>query len=79
MKIFIVVRFWTPDERGATGSLTDCKVFKTEEEAVEYVYKESNGREPEKNKMPQPELYYLSYITEWVNHLINFYIIEKEI
>jgi len=79
MKYFIVIRFWTPNELGGTGSLTDCEIFKNEEEAVEYVRKESGGKEPEKNKIPHPDLYNLCYDTEWDNDIIKFYIIEKEL
>lgn len=50
MKVYIAIRFWTPNELGGLGSLTDCEVFKTEEEAVEYVRQESGGKEPEKEE-----------------------------
>ena len=79
MKVYIAIRFWTPNQLGGLGSLTDCEVFLTEKEAVEYVRNNSEGKEPEKNEMRNPELYSLSYATKWESDEIRWYIVEKEV
>ena len=79
MKVYIAIKFWTPNELGGLGSLTDCEVFKTEDEAIEYVRKKSGGKEPEKEEGHSLYLYSLSYSTEWDSDEIRWYIIEKEV
>lgn len=79
MKVYVVIELYTPDERGATTRISECEVFKTEEEAVKYVRYRSGGRQPEKNEISRYELYHLEYCTEWDNDEIILSIIEKEI
>lgn len=79
MKVYVVIELYTPDERCANTSISECEVFKTEQEAVEYVRRESGSREPEKNKISQYELYNLEYCTSWDNDEISYTIFEKEI
>ena len=79
MKVYVVIELYTPDERGATTRISECEVFKTEEEAVKYVRYCSGGREPEKNEISRYEKYNLEYCTDWYNNEIRFSIQEKEI
>ena len=79
MKVYVVIVLYTPNERCANTSISECEVFKTEQEAVEYVRRESGGRQPEKNKISQDELYNLEYWTSWDNDEIRYNIFKKEI
>ena len=79
MEVYIAIKIITFNEIGSIGDMYRCEVFKTEEEAVEYVCKESGGKKPEKNKYDQDELYKLSYSTEWEGDEIIWYIIRKEL
>ena len=40
MKIYILVGIYTRNELGATGSISDCLIFKTKEEALKRLYQE---------------------------------------
>ena len=46
MKIYIAIEVRTPNELGGIGNLSECEVFKTAEEAIDYVRRES-GEEPD--------------------------------
>ena len=76
MKIYIAIKLWTPNELGGIGDLSKCEVFKTAEEAIDYVRRES-GEEP--NTRNHNYVCEATQVTDWDGDLIQFYVIEKEI
>ena len=76
MKIYIVIEIRTPNELGGTGDLSECEVFKTAEEAIDYVRRES-GEEPDTGNPNY--VCEATEVTEWDGDFIQYYVIEKEV
>ena len=75
MKIYVTVNVHTPNERGAEGHVDELEIFKTKEEALEFIkkdfsiyckdkepsyYNERNMRDSEGNKWLEIDFWYTS-------------------
>jgi hypothetical protein len=76
MKIYIAIEVRTPNELGGIGNLSECEVFKTAEEAIDYVRRKS-GEEPD-TRNPN-YVCEATQVTDWDSDFIQFYVIEKEV